>query len=206
MNHETEDDFLAAMGDVKPLEQKRVHHPGMARDATYAELKRRETALGLHTEDPNFLTLGEVVQFDPHETLSWKKDGVQPEVFKNLQNERYTVDAELDLHGLTVREARTAVYEFLASALKHGFRTLKIAHGRGVRSETPARLKSYVNAWLINVDNVVAFHSAQTRAGGTGAVLVMLRKPQKQKELNREMHGQKSDLPLPRPDQSDKPA
>jgi DNA-nicking Smr family endonuclease len=193
-----ESDFLKAMGDVKPLEQKRVHHDGSGKEVTFAELKRREAALGEKSVDPNFLTLGEVVALEPYDTLNWKKEGVQPEVFKNLQNERYPIDAELDLHGLTVKEARSAMYEFLNRAVLQGWRMLKIAHGRGVRSQTPARIKSYVNAWLMNVDNVVAFHSAQPSRGGTGAVLVMMRKSAREKEFNREVHGQKRDYLIPR--------
>ena len=70
-----------------------------------------------------------------------------------------------------------------------------IAHGRGEQSATPARLKSYVVHWLSQMPEVIAYASADRRQGGTGAVLVLLRKSSAAREETRETFGLKSERP-----------
>jgi DNA-nicking Smr family endonuclease len=188
--------FREAMSDVVPLAQKRVELKPDRHDVSPAQLERREAAEGRRpseAEDPNYFTLGEVEMVDPRDTLAWKKDGVQHEVFKKLRTGRYPADGQLDLHRHTVREARKALFEFLARARGKGWRTVLISHGRGERSPTPARIKSFVAHWLTQVPDVVAYHSAARHHGGTGAVYVMLKKTPEAREAQRERHGFKGD-------------
>jgi DNA-nicking Smr family endonuclease len=191
-------EFLDAMGDVAPLKDKkqRAAVVGRPKELTPAQLERREAALGNTTPpkiDPNPLRLGEVPPVEPRAVLEWKKDGVQREVFARLKAGRYPIEGELDLHRLTVKEARAEVFRFFRLASAKGWRTLLIAHGRGEQSATPARLKSYLAFWLTQLPDVIAYHSADARHGGTGALLVMLRKSARAKEETREAFGLKSD-------------
>jgi DNA-nicking Smr family endonuclease len=193
-----EDAFREAMSDVAPLKDspRRAGSERPALDPTPAQLERQRAALGLNERspavDPNPLTLGEVRPLDPREILAWKKDGVQHEVFSRLKAGKYDIEGSLDLHRLTVKESRAKVYEFFRLAAAKGWRTLLISHGRGERSSTPARIKSYVAHWLGQLPEVIAFHSAERRHGGTGAVYVLLRKSAAAKELTREQFGHKS--------------
>jgi DNA-nicking Smr family endonuclease len=191
-----ESDFRDAMSDVVPLAQKRVAPEPDAPVLTPAQQVRRDAAEGRRSGrdavDPNYLTLGEVSLVHPRDTLSWKKDGVQHEVFRKLRGGRYPIDARLDLHRLTVREARQALFDFLMLAQRRGWRTVLISHGRGERSATPARVKSYVAHWLSQVPEVIAYHSAARHHGGTGSVYVLLKKSEEARELAREQHGLKS--------------
>jgi len=193
-------DFQDAMSDVAPLpgrHSRRVDLESAEKpvEPTPAQLERREAALGNRAPkvDPNPLTLGEVPQLQPRDMLEWKKDGVQNEVFARLKSARYPIEGSLDLHRLTVKEARAEVYRFFALADAKRWRTVLIAHGRGEFSATPARLKSYLAFWLRELEQVIAFHSADRRHGGTGAVLVLLKKSAKAKEQTRESYGLKSD-------------
>ncbi|MGE0624560.1 MAG: DNA endonuclease SmrA [Pseudomonadales bacterium] len=202
-----DDDFLAAMSDVAPLDErqrKKAEHQealldaqkDMPRELSLTQLERRYAALGINRSpevDPNPLTLGEVTQVAPRDVLEWKKDGVQDAVFSRLKLGRYPVEGSLDLHRLSVREARDAVFKFFRLAVARRWRTILIAHGRGEQSATPARLKSYVVHWLSQMPEVIAYASADRRQGGTGAVLVLLRKSAAAREENRETFGQKSD-------------
>lgn len=194
---EAADLFREAMSDVVPLTQKRVAPISERDDPSPSQLERREAAEGrrpgVASPDPNFLTLAEVTPLAPRDTLAWKKDGVQNEVFRKLRLGGYGVDGKLDLHRHTVREARQAVFDFFALARRKGWRTLLIAHGRGERSATPARIKSYVAHWLGQLPDIIAYHSAAPHQGGTGAVYVMLRKSPEAREAARERHGLKSD-------------
>lgn len=196
-DRESRDLFREAMSDVVPLPQKRVAPEAERPDDTPAQRERREAAEGRRPsregEDPNFLTLADVAPVNPRDTLAWKKDGVQNEVFKRLRTGGYALDGRLDLHRHTVREARRAVFEFFELSRRKGWRTLLISHGRGERSPTPARIKSFVAHWLTQVPDVIAYHSAARQHGGTGAVYVMLKKTPEAREEQRERHGMKSD-------------
>ncbi len=193
-----DESFKEAMSDVSPLQHKRVHHEKSVRDVTVSQIERREAALGNSTPpvvDPNYLSIGEVRQYGPRDILEWKKDGVQHEVFRKLKAGRYPVEGSLDLHGCTVKEARVEMFKFLNLALARGWRTLLIAHGRGEKSATPARIKSRVAHWLEQVPEVIAYHSAQNHHGGTGAVYALLKKTPRKKNENRERYGLKRDDP-----------
>lgn len=194
------DSFRAAMADVAPLAARVVQRvvPKIAGvpEITPAQQERREAALGERKPkvDPNFLTLGEVPALHPRDTLAWKKDGVQYEVFRKLRGGKYPIDGQLDLHRHTVREARSALYGFMGTALARGWRTVLISHGRGENGPTPARIKSYVAFWLSQIPEVIAFHSAAPHHGGTGSVYAMLKKTPEARENARELHGQKGDV------------
>ena len=192
-----DDSFREAMADVAPLTQKKVAHARPPPAVTPAQLERREAALGARRPkvDPNYLTLGTVPQLHPRETLEWKKDGVQHEVFRKLRAGKYPIDGTLDLHRHTVKEARKALFDFVNLALARGWRTVLVSHGRGEQSPTPGRIKSYVAFWLTQVPEVIAFHSTIPPHGGTGSVYVMLKKSAEARETARELHGQKGDEP-----------
>jgi DNA-nicking Smr family endonuclease len=197
---DSDSDFLDAMNDVAPLPERHVRRVTVAgKEApptpSASQLERREAALGKRKPgaDPNPLTLEEVPQLQPRELLEWKKDGVQHEVFARLKNAKYPIEGSLDLHGLTVKEARTAVWRLFSQAESRRWRMLLIAHGRGEKSQTPARLKSYLAHWLGQMPQVLAYHSADRRHGGTGAVFVLLKKSARAKEETRETYGLKSD-------------
>lgn len=196
--------FREAMADVDPLprpRQRELPADPAARQPTAAQRERQRAAEGLSgraQQDPNPLTLRELEPLHPREVLAWKKDGVQHEVFSRLKSGGYEPEGQLDLHRSSVREARVKVFEFLELAARRGWRTLLIAHGRGEQSNTPARLKTYVNHWLREWPQVNAYHSAARHHGGTGAVYVLLKKTREAKEATRERFGQQSepeDLP-----------
>ena len=200
-----DDEFRSAMSDVAPLDakvRKKAQHQldsskEMPRAVSLTQLERRYSALGLTRNpvtDPNHLTLAEVEPRQPRDVLEWKKDGVQHEVFQRLKSGRYPIEGSLDLHRLSVKESRDAVYKFFKLAEAKGWRTVLIAHGRGEQSATPARIKSYVAHWLGQLPQVNAYSSADRRHGGTGATLILLKKSAAAKEETREQFGLKSDI------------
>ena len=178
--------FAAEMSGVVPLpEDGRATPVAVARKPTPAQLARQRAAVA-RDGDPNPLTLGEVPQVGPWDELVWKRDGVQEGVYRKLRLGRYGLDASLDLHRRTVREAREDLWRFVEDGIRHNLRTVLISHGRGDRGETPGRIKSYVAAWLPELDGVLAFHSARRHDGGYGAVYVLLRKSPERRNDNRE--------------------
>ncbi|NMV12986.1 DNA endonuclease SmrA, partial [Vibrio parahaemolyticus] len=124
----------------------------------------------------------------PEDFVEFKRDGVQDGVYRKLRLGKYPIQARLDLHRKTLKEARDEVVTFLKQCLSMDIRTVVIVHGRGERSNPPAMMKSFVSSWLRQIKEVQCFHSAQRFHGGTGAVYVLLRKSAEKKLETRERH------------------
>ncbi len=178
MTYDTCDDddfnlFRETVGEVNRLRHDKVTddgakpkpHPHQAWKDEQAVLKDMLS----DTYDPT--------EIQPGDALHYCRPGVKKSTFRKLKSGEYRVCAELDLHGMTVPVARQAVAEFLQEAQRHGDRCLRIVHGKGRRSSNQGPiLKSMVNRWLRQRDEVLAFSSARPVDGGTGAVYVLLRR------------------------------
>jgi len=109
------------------------------------------------------------------EALVFHRPQVQPSVLRKLRRGEYRVQREIDLHGLTVAEAKVALRQFLIGALEHRVRCVRIVHGKGLRSgHRGPVLKAAVSAVLRRTGAVLAYVSARQVDGGTGAVYVLL--------------------------------
>lgn len=188
-----EPDFRDLMADVEPLRQA-VRLPGSGRGApSPGQQARREAAAREREQDTNHLARAEqIAAVAPWAVLAWRREGVQHGVFKNLRMGRYPIDAHLDLHRHSVEQARAAVFRFARDALARDIRCGLISHGRGEGRNPPALLKSCVNHWLREFDEVLAFHSAERRHGGSGATYVLFRKSQRRSDDNRERFGSRA--------------
>ncbi|HIA08665.1 MAG TPA: DNA mismatch repair protein MutS [Chromatiaceae bacterium] len=118
----------------------------------------------------------EPVVICPGENLEFRRSGIQERVFRKLRKGAFPIEAEIDLHGMTVPIARQSLLEFLELAYLRGIRCIRIIHGKGYssRHQLPI-LKNKVSNWLMQLNEVLAFCSAQPRDGGTGAAYVLLR-------------------------------
>ncbi len=108
--------------------------------------------------------------------LSYRRDGVAPDVLNRLRRGQWTIQAELDLHGQRRDEAREALAAFIRQAQANVHRCLRVVHGKGHGS--PGRepvLKVRVLRWLAQSQAVVAFTQASAPQGGAGALIVLLR-------------------------------
>jgi len=181
--------FDQAMAGVKPLRREaRVALGGRRGSDTLAQRQRRRAAVAEPREDSNPLTDTGIAPLDPWYILAFKRPGVQNGVYRKLKQGRYEAEARLDMHRMTVAEARRELYDFIREAYRLGLRSLLVVHGRGTSGgsgEARAVLKGCVNRWLVELDEVQAYHSAQPRHGGTGAAYVLLRKSPERKQENR---------------------
>jgi DNA-nicking Smr family endonuclease len=111
------------------------------------------------------------------EPLTFIRPGLQPRHFRSLKNGHLPIEAELDMHGLTVDEAKLRLQKILPRCYERNIRVLHIIHGKGRRglSDKPI-LKNKVNTWLRQFDFVIAFCSCTPRDGGNGAVYVLLKR------------------------------
>lgn len=190
-----EDLFAEQMQDVTPLVSPRADRRKHWQGASETQLQRRRAAEQFveDAQSENFLTLSEVPQRQPLEVLEWKQDGVQHAVFSKLRRGGYALEYELDLHQKTVKEAQQGVFALFQRVRAQQWRCVLISHGKGERSATPGRLKSYVAQWLIDHPDVIAYCSAQRMHGGVGSVYVLVKKSAAGKAANRERFGRKGE-------------
>ncbi|MGI9281937.1 MAG: DNA endonuclease SmrA [Endozoicomonas sp.] len=191
MSYDDQDLFLQEMEGVAPLKSRPKADLKKNQAMTPGQALRRKAAQA-ELNDPNFLSLDNPKRVQPYDHLAYKRSGVQEGVFKKLRLGKYDIEARLDLHNHTAAEARKAVFEFINDCQQHELRSLIINHGRGLNSNPPAIIKSYVNTWLREMDQVLCFHTALKFHGGSAALYVVLRKSEREKLENRERHAKRA--------------
>lgn len=110
------------------------------------------------------------------EELVFMRPGLRRDTLRKLRRGHWILQGELDLHGMVSVEARQAVAAFIAHCSKRGLRCVRIIHGKGLgsRNREPV-LRTKVKHWLMQKDEVLAFCQARAVAGGSGAVVVLLK-------------------------------
>jgi DNA-nicking Smr family endonuclease len=163
--------FREAVRGVKPIENGR-QDARPRRPAPRARFTRADRhavlqeSLAGGTDDPALAGGDE---------LAFHRAGLQSPVLRKLRRGQYRVQAELDLHGLNVAEAKQALRAFLVESLHRQLRCVRVIHGKGLRSgHRGPVLKSAVSGVLRRTGAVVAYVSARQVDGGTGALYVLL--------------------------------
>ncbi|HSG61170.1 MAG TPA: DNA endonuclease SmrA [Pseudomonadales bacterium] len=187
--------FMSEMEGVTPLKKTDKADVGKVLESDVAALERRRLATAEKQHDRNFLSEDYVEMLDAFYILDFKRDGVQNGVYRKLKLGKYPIEQRIDLHRMTVKRARQVVFEFVEQCVENDVRNILIVHGKGLNQRLNERvapspddkaiLKSYLNKWLQELPQVMAFHSAQQPHGGAGAVYVLLRKSERKKEENR---------------------
>ena len=166
--------FRRLMGDTKPLRQPE----------RTPELRPKVTARARFARQDEREALQESLQADidesetgAGESLRFHRPSVGRRTLRKLARGNFSVQAEIDLHGMIVAEAREALHEFIGECEMRGYTCIRIVHGKGLGSgDRGPVLKEKVNRWLRQWNEVLAFVSARQIDGGTGAVYVLLRK------------------------------
>ncbi len=106
----------------------------------------------------------------------YHRAGVQHGILRRLRRGHYPVEDEVDLHGMTLAEARVALAHFLEHARRPRLCCVRVIHGKGLSSPGfRAVLKPRVRHWLRQDARVLAFIPAPAHDGGSGALYVLLR-------------------------------
>ena len=179
---------LADLEGVKPLKTKVKKVELKKRTGTAAESldERRKLAVTATEDADDPLNFSHLELVNPSDIVGYQRPGLATGVYRNLRLGKYDIEARLDLHKKTVAQARDAVLRFISDCQRMDIRTAIIVHGKGEHGDPPALLKSFTNRWLKAIPNVLAFHSAQARHGGVGAVYILIKKSESAKEQNRQ--------------------
>lgn len=190
-NQHLDDSFDSLVGDdVVPLKGDTVADIRQSFGPTLAQ-KERQKAAAAERQDLPADSLSEFVSdwIEPDEPISWRIDGVQDGVFRNLKRGQYTSGASLNLHQHSVTQARYSLAAFIYECYEKGVRNALIIHGLGKHSKPrPGLLKNLCRQWLMQLEPVLAAHSARPQDGGAGATYVIIRKNSAAKLANRELN------------------
>ncbi|GGY19151.1 Smr/MutS family protein [Paludibacterium paludis] len=170
-----EPDFPALFADAVPLKDDgRYHapprHPS-PRPRTRGQQEAQMTpALELE------LMRQLVGWFEPREAdRQFVRGGVNSGILKRLRGNHWPCSGQLDLHGCDRFQAQEVLTVFLHRARRRG-NCVRIIHGKGFGSGGEPVLKPVVRAWLRHHPDVLAFCEADDSAGGSGALLVLLKR------------------------------
>lgn len=107
--------------------------------------------------------------------LSYRLPGLGADVVRKLREGRWSIQRQIDLHGLRIDEAREALGSFVRESHQLGVRCVRVVHGKGLGSPGRAPvLKGRVLRWLVQKSEVMAFVQARPAEGGAGALVVLL--------------------------------
>ena len=176
ISEEERQSFWDEVADVRPL----------SAEQRFEEVKTKPSPKPRHsqyhsdseeTDDNNLLSdpvdLRDAVVDD---VLFFARAGIQQKAQKKLRRGELPIEEELDLHGYTVIEAKTALQDFLYECKRQHIRYIRIIHGKGYRSDQNIPvLKTHVAYWLPQLKDVLAYSSALPKDGGTGALYVLLK-------------------------------
>jgi DNA-nicking Smr family endonuclease len=164
--------FRDAVKDVLPLKQDKIL-PFQQHLAPIPRQRRRDESLVIRDMMSDAF---EPAELETGEELLYLRPELQKRLLRHLRQGRFSIGAELDLHGMNVPMARYALAGFLEKCERNNIRSVRIIHGKGRGSyhKEPV-LKGKVNTWLQQREDVLAFCSARSADGGTGAVYVLLK-------------------------------
>jgi DNA-nicking Smr family endonuclease len=166
--------FRQRMKDVKPLSHDVIETPRLERQRRHIPAAAdipSEHGYGLSVYVP------ELVDISNEHFIEFRRPGIQDRVYRKMQRGQLPITGEIDLHGMTVNRAKTALDEFMEQ-LKYSSKQLcvRIIHGKGhgSRDRVPV-IKRQTQLWLQCNMNVLAYCSCRPLDGGTGAIYVLVK-------------------------------
>ncbi len=165
--------FVRAAGAVKPLpDKRRALHKIEQKLPAKMQYQLDEKAVLKEAISDQF-DVGTLLDAD--ELLSFRRPGIGVDVTRKLRRGDWSIQRQIDLHGLRRDDAREALSIFIREAHKHGIRCVRVVHGKGLGSPGKAPvLKNRVHSWLVQKNEVLAFVQAKPADGGGGALVVLL--------------------------------
>ncbi len=171
------DAFRAAMKGVKPLSTDKIAPPPQRPRPWDRPRNRPESVQDDPVSDPITDAPRENHTLGAFDRSLYARPGVQQRVIRRLNRGQLMISGELDLHGMTIREAKPSVLAFLQGMRGEEMCCVRIVHGKGLGSDNAKPvLKNQLDHWLRQLPEVLAFSSARRDDGGSGALNILLRR------------------------------
>lgn len=165
--------FQTAVGQVQRMPQPQLADLKPTPPQPIPKQQMLDEAAALQEAISDEVDITSLLETD--ERLSFRRAGVGPDVTQKLRRGKWSIQRQVDLHGLRTEEARDTLTSFIRDAHRQGIRCVRVVTGKGLGSpgKTPV-LKEKVHRWLVQKAEVVAFVQAQPAHGGAGALVVLL--------------------------------
>ncbi len=165
--------FRELIGKVRPLVYDTIEPQRLRTPPRRRRVEPETSAVALEPAASQLLASDSL---DATAGQDYHRPGLQNSVLRKLRRGQFPVQDEIDLHGMTVREAGVRLGDFLVHARGRRLSCVRIIHGKGLSSpgKSPV-LKPQVARWLRAHDGVLAFAPARVEDGGSGAMYVLLR-------------------------------
>ncbi|MEE2840231.1 MAG: Smr/MutS family protein [Acidobacteriota bacterium] len=167
--------FKKAMAEVKPLGGKA--RPVLGKKSPGTE-KEDEEIVGPWDLMETYLKEQERTGWESMDPIQGGPEEWNELLLKKLRQGAFSVQAELDLHGLSKQEARLELEDFIAKCRRQNRTCVRIVHGKGTHSKDGIPvLKGLVQRWLSQrrlSKQLVAYASARPVDGGAGAIYLLL--------------------------------
>jgi DNA-nicking Smr family endonuclease len=166
--------FVRAVGRVAPLAHSQHARPLSSPPAPVAFQRKLDDQAALKESLSDEFDASTLLDVD--DQMSFRRPGIGLDVTKKLRTGGWSIQSQIDLHGLRREEAREALAAFIKDAVKMGWRCVRVVHGKGLGSpgKTPV-LKAKTQSWLVQKQEVLAFVQAKPAEGGAGALVVLLK-------------------------------
>ncbi len=176
------DDFLTAMRDVKRIDagKKRIRE-GAHKASFRSSNNPADSSMKSALKSEYAFSVVNIPEY-----MEGYVEGINPLTLERLRNGDYSIQAVIDLHGLSVTDAKETFDLFVADAVRKQLFCIKVIHGRGLKSRSGPVLKERLKEWIVRAMHrkwVVAFCSSRMTNGGPGATVILLRSHAKKKRL-----------------------
>ncbi len=163
-----------ATTDVNPLKHGKTHPE--KKELT----EKTKNQIELRIDEIRASASKDEIYQEPNKFEHGQAPGLDRRTKTRLRRGQVSIEARIDLHGLTQSEAHSQLLGFLESAFERGVRSVLVITGKGLRTNGKIGvLRSSVPRWLNQLparDWIKAFDHAVNRHGGEGALYVLLRR------------------------------
>jgi DNA-nicking Smr family endonuclease len=156
--------FKRAFADVRPLRARSPKRVTWAPESAFAHIDDQPEPL--------------IVERESNGIITGRRPSTHASILDALEDPRLGVEAKIDLHGLTSREAGREVRRFVRECQTRGKRSVCVIVGKGLHSPGgKGTLRDHVVSVLSRGPAsrfILGFRTAPQHLGGSGALVVRL--------------------------------
>ena len=159
---EKEPNMTGILGYIKPLSDDKVNH--------YQPPKAIKPRQQQHDDEISIPPISSA------DNIKITKKVLSKNLQRQFQQGKLQIEDCMDLHGLTVAQAKPLFNDFISESIAANFFVVAIIHGKGKNQFEQPILKNCVNQWCHQHPQIIAAVSATKHDGGNGKVYIMLEK------------------------------
>ena len=165
--------FINAAGAVQPLLNKPKALLKKKPPLPEPKQQQRDDQAVLREAISDEFDVSTLLDVDEH--LSFRRPGIGTDVTHKLRRGDWSIQRQLDLHGLRSDEARERLSHFIRESHRHGIRCVRVVHGKGLGSPGKAPGAQEQGAQLAGAKEgsagLCAGQTGRWRRGGAGGAV-----------------------------------